>query len=145
MNERFLLISWMCVPLVYAAGKNTVTSFTGKAKSLQKNIFKLKSQIQSHTFCWSTKVLFFFLTHRAAPNTHSFHQIRKKKIGLHFNFDLPKWTLSQSGVLSRKGSYFETWCPANLWGCQTDCYMPSCLNPLLKNAWHVLLPPLYSP
>ena len=88
---------------------------------------------------------FFFLTHRAAPNTHSFHQIRKKKIGLHFNFDLPKWTLSQSGVLSRKGSYFETWCPANLWGCQTDCYMPSCLNPLLKNAWHVLLPPLYSP
>ena len=78
MNERFLLISWMCVPLVYAAGKNTVTSFTGKAKSLQKNIFKLKSQIQSHTFCWSTKVLFFFLTHRAAPNTQSFHQIRKK-------------------------------------------------------------------
>ena len=90
------------------------------------------------------KSTIFFLIHRAAPNTQSFHQIRKKKIGLHFNFDLPKWTLSQSGVLSRKGSYFETWCPANLWGCQTDCYMPSCLNPLLKNAWHVLLPPLYS-
>lgn len=144
MNEIFLLISWMCVPLVYAAGKNTVMSFTGKAKSLQKNIFKLKSQIQGHTFCWSTKVLFFFLIHRAAPNTQSFHQIRKKNWTTFQLWFAKMDTYSQSCVLSRKGTYLETWCPANLWECQIDCYMPSCLNPLLKNAWHVLLPPLYS-